>query len=445
MIAGIANKWNPVKQLKPVLGVWNVVGVAALAAMAIRGCGTEEDIPQDPTYDPEDRCYALSGTGQLQCKYFDEGSIAYSYELSGANAATEIINVSQLDLRTWQCQYRTTDNKIASARQSTDYGTAVEFWLKPGQNSHCLGDEPDWTEPDGPIGPEQDGPTYQDDDDPELTCSWTITPVEAYLDGNNIYRTRYKVEANDIRCGAPFYYWESDRGPVIQPPGPETPPPDVVQPFEVPNLTGTRYSMFGVCEDPEQWPDQPFDQPIFTWDFETQDAFQGLARRIDALSEMIALSGLLRTPTCDPCDEKPISVGEWRTISFRSDSVSPFGKSRLRKRFRYRGQQSFGLGEVVEHWKDFTFQSGAVIVQHLGAPWGSPKIWAATADEGKRVIRHAAGEAGLNPDQVGRWQISGSSSARLGVSDTMRIDTKGGYYWITARDGSDERPLVART
>ncbi len=143
--------------------------------------------------------------------------------------------------------------------------------------------------------------------------------------------------------------------------------------------------------------------------------------------------------------KKPVLEGEWRTISFRSDSVSPYGSARLRKRFRYRGQQGFGLGEVVEHWKDFSFQSGPVIVQHAGSSWGTPQVWAATADEGKRVIRHAAGEAGIDPDQDGRWVISGSDSARFGVPDTMRVDTKGGYYWITARDGSDGAPIVAKT
>jgi hypothetical protein len=31
------------------------------------------------------------------------------------------------------------------------------------------------------------------------------------------------------------------------------------------------------------------------------------------------------------------------------------------------------------------------------------------------------------------------------VSDTMKVDTTGGYYWITSRDGSDNRPVVALT
>ena len=49
---------------------------------------------------------------------------------------------------------------------------------------------------------------------------------------------------------------------------------------------------------------------------------------------------------------------------------------------------------------------------------------------------------GFDPDQTGRWSVGGSGSPRLGVSDTMRVRTTGGYYWITARDGAEGRPLV---
>jgi hypothetical protein len=166
------------------------------------------------------------------------------------------------------------------------------------------------------------------------------------------------------------------------------------------------------------------------------------------LNHQIALMDMLqqhlnwKTPTCDG-DDYEESEGDWRTVSFRSDQTSPYGKSRLRKRFRYRSTSGWTYDAIINHWKDFVWESGPVVVKHLGSSWGSPQVWAATADEGKRVIRHAAGEAGFDPDQVGRWSISGSRSPRLGVSDTMRVDTTGGYYWITSRDGSDNRPIVA--
>lgn len=150
-----------------------------------------------------------------------------------------------------------------------------------------------------------------------------------------------------------------------------------------------------------------------------------------------------KTPICPP--ERPVLTGDFRTISFRSDETSPYGKARLCKRFRYRSISGIDLGALVDHWKDFTFEAGPVCVQHAGSSSGTPQCWAFTEQEGKRVIRHAFAEAGIDPDQVGRWVVSSSDNARYGVSGTMRVDTTGGYYWITARDGSDSRPIVAKT
>ena len=150
-----------------------------------------------------------------------------------------------------------------------------------------------------------------------------------------------------------------------------------------------------------------------------------------------------KTPTCD---QKPQKFdGFYRTISFVSTEPSPYGPGRLRKRFKYRSQSGLGLGEVITHWKDFTWTSGPVIVEHSGSALGTPQVWAASIDEGKRVIRHAAGEAGIDPDKVGKWSVSGSDNPRYGVSATMIVATKGGYYWITARDGSEGRPVVGCT
>lgn len=163
--------------------------------------------------------------------------------------------------------------------------------------------------------------------------------------------------------------------------------------------------------------------------------------RLDALVPLLQAQKDLKQPICR---DRPTLEGEWRTISFRSEETSPFGKSRLRKRFRYRSLSGFGLEQLVDYWANFSFEAGPVIVIHKGASWGTPQVWASTADEGKRVIRHAGGEAGLDPDQVGQWEVSSSRSARYGVSGTMKIDTTGGYYWITERDGSNGRPIVIR-
>jgi hypothetical protein len=200
---------------------------------------------------------------------------------------------------------------------------------------------------------------------------------------------------------------------------------------------GAIYRMEAPCDKDE-------DGNPLVWEKEIPPApsTDALGYRLTAIHEQISQALAWRTPICD---EKPEPEGDFRTISFRSVSTSPYGSARLRKRFRYRSTSGVGLGEIVDHWKDFSFESGPYRVRHTGSSWGNLEVWAATEDEGKRVIRHAAGEAGINPDQVGRWSTRRSDSSRLGVSDTMRVDTTGGYYWITARDGSDSRPIVAIT
>ena len=205
--------------------------------------------------------------------------------------------------------------------------------------------------------------------------------------------------------------------------------------FEQP-WDGVEYQLNPSCDGANP-PEQPVVVEIPP--LKGQDA---ILTRIDALVPLLQAQKDLKQPICR---DKPTLEGEWRTISFRSEETSPFGSGRLRKRFRYRSVSGIGLEQLVDYWADFSFDAGPVCVSHNGATWGNPQVWAASADEGKRVIRHAGGEAGLDPDQVGQWQISGSRNPRFGVSGTMKVDTTGGYYWITARLGSSERPIVAKT
>ena len=172
-----------------------------------------------------------------------------------------------------------------------------------------------------------------------------------------------------------------------------------------------------------------------------QKADAAIAARIEALVPLLQGQKDFKQPICAAV--KP--EGEFRTIGFISESRSPNGRDYLRKRLRYRSMSGIGLGELIDYWKDFQFDAGPVTVKHRGASWGTITVWAASADEGKRVIRHAAGEALIDADQVGRWEISGSASSRLGMPGRMRVNNKGGYYWITERDGSNNRPRVGTT
>ena len=204
-------------------------------------------------------------------------------------------------------------------------------------------------------------------------------------------------------------------------------------------MAPTQYTLNGVCEDVPEGQNQP------QYQYPTPGGpyYEELGARIDKIAQMLNQHLALKTPVCN--EQTVAKQGEYRTISFISDEESPNGRNRLRKRLRYRSVSGIGLAGVVDHWRAFTWQAGPVCVSHKGAYWGAPQVWAATAEEGKRVIRHAAVEAGLDPDQVGRWLVSGSDNPRFGVSGTMRVNTSGGYYWITERLESDGRPQVEGT
>lgn len=198
------------------------------------------------------------------------------------------------------------------------------------------------------------------------------------------------------------------------------------------------YSLNSVCELNAQG--EP-EQRVVEVDIPELKGYDAIIARINALPVLLQAQKDFKQPVCKPA---PL-VGDFRTISFKSDTVSPNGKSRLLKRLKYRSVSGIGLDALIDHWKDFVFEAGPVTVKHRGASWGTVTVWAESSDEGKRVIRHAGLEAGIDPDQVGYWEIGGSSSTRLGMPGTMRINTSGGYYWITERDGPTERPQVGQT
>jgi hypothetical protein len=157
--------------------------------------------------------------------------------------------------------------------------------------------------------------------------------------------------------------------------------------------------------------------------------------RLDAIVELLQAHKNFKQPICG--NEKPELLGQWVTTRWESDEKMVDSGRRLRKLFRYRTQSSRDLGQLSAYWRDFTWKSGPVIVWHEGAWWGSPKVWAESAEEGKRVIRHAAAEAGLDPDQVGGWTISSSRSPRNGMPGTMKILRKEGFPWVASRQGTD--------
>ena len=303
--------------------------------------------------------------------------------------------------------------------------------------------------------------------DPEDSrCVYETQLIDSYINASGSLSILFETCRTGVDCPNPgcerfWYHGPGHVGPAPPEPipGPDGGPPPVVNPegdyppildeikecacnkedFVWPELPSKQYELTGICETPTGDGKQP------KWEKNTASGpfYDALASKIDALADMLQVHLGYKTPICPP--ERPQLKGDWRTITFISDETSPFGKSRLLKRFRYRSESSIELGGLITYWADFTWQAGPVCVQHSGSSVGTPQVWAASADEGKRVIRHAFGEAGIDPDQVGKWTVGGSDNPRYGMPGTMRVNTKGGYYWITARLGSDNRPLVGKT
>ena len=198
-------------------------------------------------------------------------------------------------------------------------------------------------------------------------------------------------------------------------------------------LSGATYKLIAPCDEFE--PGVPKE---ITVEIPTLPTNIGIATRIEALIPILQGQKDFKQPICPPVKAQ----GDLRTIGFISENYSPNGRNYLRKRVRYRSVSGLGLNELIDYWKDFEFDAGPVIVKHVGSSWGTVTVWAASIAEGKRVIRHAAGEASVDADQVGRWEICSSTSSRLGMPGRMKVNQAGGYYWITARDGSDARPMV---
>ena len=120
------------------------------------------------------------------------------------------------------------------------------------------------------------------------------------------------------------------------------------------------------------------------------------------------------------------------------------GTKPLRKTLGYRDLNGHTLETHTDHWRDFEWQAGPVVVTHEGGRWGRLQVWAATAAEGKRVIRHAGAIAGVDPDEEGEWFVHVAQSSRYGRTGTMRVKPLGsGAVSVTMRSGSSGLPEVA--
>ena len=434
----------------------NVPGVIAAGSVAlaadftseIAGCGNPPDLP---AVDPLSVGNCWKGTADGQLQYFNE-KLGLWYDVGLPNA-TEVLYITQgpyvAQLGTWQFEgeYTYENGEGRAPLNFVDGGNPVQVRITGRPCADEVPPEP-WV-PGLPIG-EPFTPTPPDG------CDWKCTPIDAYVDASGVMRYYVLCTASDpATCGGPFGYWtgggkegpdwvnpfppegvDDDGNPVTPSPLPPTDNPNI--PGEDPRaIDGTTYRLDSVCEVDSNG--QPVQESVIE-SIPASSAFDAIVARLDAIVPLLQGQKDFKQPICQPAK----ASGDLRTISFRSEQVSPNGKSCLRKRLRYRSVSGVGLDGLVDHWKDFSFEAGPVIVKHIGSSLGTLTVWAASIDEGKRVILHAFGEAGVDANQAGRWEICSSTSTRFGMPGTMNIDTTGGFYWITCRDGSNNRPIVVK-
>lgn len=205
------------------------------------------------------------------------------------------------------------------------------------------------------------------------------------------------------------------------------------------SVGGKVYRITSVCETDSQG--EPISQsvevviPSLPWD-------EAVIYRLDALEHIMQGLKDFKQPICSR--SKP--VGDFVTVHFESDAPSIAGERPLRKYLRYRDQMASDLAAHAAHWENFAWEAGPVIVIHKNAPWGIVKVWAADADEGKRVIRHAGTISGINVDAEGEWLITSSDDPRYGRTGTMRLgrrkSAQGMVLTISKRGGPDGLPIV---
>jgi hypothetical protein len=386
-----------------VTGGLALVGGAAELAYNLAGCNG------DPPPTPVEPQPVFTG-----CEKFSSGAGCINplqengqgTDGGGCNAYTQILNVTTNPAAVGpnedlcRVEYIDPNGNESVIRWGATLGnfvmkkTAPYFSTRP-QNAQSICEtpapEPPPPTPDPPGTPIAPPQTHTD----ENGCNWTIQATDAYVDEAGQWHTYYEITADDPACGGPFGYWSGPDGPDFVPV-----PPDSPSPAPPPGVNPNKE-----CCD------------------ELKTDLAAIKEQLDVIQQ------------CACGDPKPELLGDWISIRFISDGVSPNGTAPLRKLFRYRSQSSRNEQQLREYWEGFTWQAGPVIVQHKGTWWGTPQVWASSAEEGKRVLRFAAGEAGATPDTDGEWIVTGSASARYGMPGTMRIQQYRGRDWVTQRVG----------
>jgi hypothetical protein len=110
------------------------------------------------------------------------------------------------------------------------------------------------------------------------------------------------------------------------------------------------------------------------------------------------------------------------------------------KRFSYADRVGRTQEEHVEHWRGFVFDAGPYIVIAKGI-WGECKCWAASHEEGQRLIRHGLYFGGFNPDDSsqGSWEFK-MAKGRLGQPGLYRVNETRYGMMVSKRQGPNGAP-----
>ena len=412
---------------------WLAIDVGLQAAWYAVGCGDTPPPSIDiPNWPADQKCQKVSAPSQLWYRKTLYDGNQQVYEFGSEYGALEVVNVVRITDRKARIFYRDQDNVQQDFEVTSIEPCIFDAYIVPRKNTYCVGQEPPVYPPNGrdPIGPPIVVPT----DDLDEDCEYTITPVNSYIDRFNVYWTQYHVTNDDpVNCGTDFYYWGSQNGPYFCPKdGIRCEPPDATGGGEYDDLSGTTYYLEGWCEDPAEWGQPDWENVYLEYDIPQANPFLGLALRIDTLAQMLSDHILFKTPTChEQLDLAPY----WRSIRFESEEYTDRGNRRLDKLLRYRGAEPGDVDFLAGYWGDFEWTTGPVCVYHKGSPVGTPQVWADSEEEGKRVLRHAFGEAGFDADQIGQWGVSGSSDPRYGVRHKVKLKVVDGCWSATSRPG----------
>ena len=453
--------------------VWGVVGggaglIAANALAAANGC-----YPVNPDPGPGDgtgegiasgQCMETDGCYLLVTRGSPSGSVYNTVQkLVSAVSSGEYPNGTPKATITYvNCSGDTVVDEESAIGLFPLYTTVQA----PGV---CVGDP----SPDNPDA--EPGPAPVPVPDPEGgPCTYETRLVDSYINAAGSMSILYETCRTGADCPNPGCerFWYHGPGNVQPAPPEPIPGPDGEPlPPNIPDAPGGPGDPGGNCPDPcppnepcRFEPTPPIEASITAQTFDFQ-AYCDRDENDELLTAQFNLAGAADIGACfealarqnltimqvlqqhlnwkqGKCNAPP-KLGDWVTVRFESAGPSPSSNRPLRKLFRYRSQSGRDLGATTEYWKDFQWSAGPVCVIHKGAWWGVPQVWAATADEGKRVIRHAAGEAGLDPDQVGGWTISGSDNPRYGMPGQMSVAEIDFGPWVTKRDGPSGMPPLA--